>query len=77
MWVEDEAKLKELSVRHFSETFKDEKKSNIVDQLQVIKLFPTFLSENDSVVFTSMISLSKVEDALKSFKKDRILGPDG
>ena len=69
--------LKELGVRHFSETFKDDKTSNISDQLKIINLFPSFLSATNSVAFTSLISLREIESTPISFKKDSSPGPDG
>ena len=75
--MEEEIKLRDLGVRHFSRIFKDDLKTNIFDQLKVIKLFSAFLSEEETGIFSSMISLGEVEVALKSFKKDKSPGPDG
>ena len=44
VWVEEEDELKDLGIKHFSDMFKDDLKTNIVDQLKVIQLFPSFLS---------------------------------
>ena len=46
-------------------------------QLKFIRLFPSFISAEESESFTCQISSAEVEAALKSFKKDKSLGPDG
>ena len=66
--MEEEDKLKDPGIRHFSEMFKDDLKTNIVDQLKVIQLFPSFLSEEETNSFSSMITIGEVEAALESFK---------
>ena len=58
--------------------FKDDGLTNIEAQLKVIRLFPSFLQhQEDLESFTRQISMEEVEMALKSFKKDKSLGPDG
>ena len=41
--VEEDSHLKQLGVQHFSEIFKDNGSSNILDQLKVIILFTSFV----------------------------------
>ena len=66
-----------MGVKNFYDIFKDDNKTNIVDQLKVVKLFPSFLSSEEANIFVTEVSLGEVEGALKSFQKDKILGPDG
>ena len=51
--------------------------TNIVAQLKVIRLFPSFISPEEKETFTGLVTLSEVEAALKTFKKDKSSGPDG
>ena len=57
--------------------FKDDDCTNIGDHLKVIKLFPSFISKEEGHIFTSEVTIAEVESTLKSFKNDKILGPDG
>ena len=66
-----------MGEKHFSEMFKDDGKTNIGDQLKVIKLFPSFIPKVDVGVFTSQVTLTEVEGAFKGFKRDKSPGPDG
>ena len=74
--VEEEAQLILMGAQHFSDLFTDEGNTNIVDQLKVIRLFPTFVQEEERVSFRANITLTEVEDVLKGFKKNKIPGPD-
>ena len=75
--MEDEDKLKELGIRYLFDIFKDYNQTNIIDQLLVIQLFPSFISGEEADIFTSKISMGEIEGALRSFKKDKIPGSDG
>ena len=66
-----------MGAAHFSNLFSDDGSTNIEDQLKVIKIFPTYLSEEDTYSFLSDFSLSEIEGVLKGFKKDKSPGPDG
>ena len=39
--MENGDQLKVMGVSHFSEIFRDDDQTNIVDQLKVVQLFPT------------------------------------
>ena len=65
-----------MGEKHFSEMFKDDVKTNIGNQLKVIKLFPSFILKVDVVVFTSEVTLAEVEGAFKGFKRDKSSGLD-
>ena len=66
-----------MGVQHFSELFFDDGKTNIEAQLNVIRLFPSFIQEEDHDIFLSAFTVQEVEDVLKGLKKDKSLGPDG
>ena len=76
-WIESDEQLKELEVKHFTGIFKDDNQTNIVDQLKAVQLFPAYLSHEQAACFDSETTLSEIEGALKTFKKDKIPGPDG
>ena len=69
--------LKDLGVKHYSNIFKDDGNTSISDQLKIIQLFPSMLSEEEASMFTTEVTLVEVEGALKAFKRDNILGLDG
>ena len=75
--LNEESQMRSLGEKHFSEMFKDDGGTNIGDQLKVIKLFPSFISKEDAIVFTSEVTLVEVEGALKGFKRDKSPDPDG
>ena len=43
----------------------------------MIRLFLSFVSEDEHSAFTSPVTLSEIEGALNTFKKDKAPGPDG
>ena len=75
--VEGTDKLKEMGVKHFSDIFIDDGKTNIRDHLKVIQLFPSLVSRDEADVFTSEVTLDEVEGALKAFKREKRSGPYG
>ena len=67
-----------MGVRYFSKIFKDDGLTNIEAQLKVIRLFPSFLHQQEDLEsFTRQISMEEVELDLKYFKKEKSLGLDG
>ena len=66
MMVEEDGQLKRLGKKHFYEIFKDDGKTNISDQLKVIKLFHYLILMEYVNVFTSEVTLAEVEGGLKS-----------
>ena len=74
--IEQDEGWKDLGVRHFKHIFRDDKQPSIAAQLKVIRLFPSFITREERITFTSQITSVEVERALKSFKKDKSLGPD-
>ena len=75
--VNDVSQLKALGERFFSTLLKDDGSSSISDQLKVIKMYPSFLSNEEADSFFSKVTLAKVESTLKGFKKRKSSGPDG
>ena len=55
--VIDDASLKKLGRQHFNDLFKDDKATNIANQLKVISLFPTLTQDKDAVSFLEPITL--------------------
>jgi hypothetical protein len=51
--------------------------NNLQDPVTVARLFPRSVTEDDSIIMDSPCTLQEVLDALKSFTKDKIPGPDG
>ena len=66
-----------LGKNYFSSLFKDDGSTPFLDQLHVIKHFPSFLSAQESTIMVAGVSMEEVDTALKSFKKDKHLSPDG
>ena len=66
-----------MGEKHFLEMFKYDVKTNIGNQLKVIKLFPSFIPKVDVGVFTSQVTLAEVEGAFKGYKRDKSPGPNG
>ena len=75
--VEDEGALKEMGRCHFAHIFCDDKQTNLLDQLRVVMLFPNMITLEDAPGLTQPITLSEIEAALHSFKKDKSPEPDG
>ena len=63
--------------QHFVDLFKDERCTNIEDQLKVIQIFHSFIHENDRDGFLVSTTMDEVQDVIKGFKKDKSPGPDG
>ena len=75
--MSEDSTLKMLSKQHFSDLFNDDKKTNIVDQLKVIRLFLNMTVEEDIDCFLKPISIQEVEAVIKGFKKDKSPSPNG
>ena len=60
-----------------SNIFSDDHLTNLSAQLKVIRLFPSYLNEEGKKTFTGFVTLSEVEEALKTFKRDKAPGPKG
>ena len=72
--VSDDLALKWLGEQHFRVLFQDDDTTNLVDQLKVIRLFPTLIEVEDVDSFLEPITSQEVEVVLKEFKKDKALG---
>ena len=75
--IEDEYELLVLGQQHFSHIFSDDYKTCLLEQLNVVSLYPVMISTADASSLTQPVTLSEVEFALHSFKKDRSPRPDG
>ena len=59
--MENDDQLKVMGVSHFYEIFRDDDQTNIVDQLKVVHLFPSFLSSKEADIFYCEITLDEFE----------------
>ena len=75
--VQEEEALKELGRSHFSHIFCDDKQTCLLAQLKFVMLFPIMIPPDEAHGLVDPVTLSEIEGALKSFKKDRSPGPDG
>ena len=76
-WVSDDLSLKALGTSYFRKIFEEENETNNVAQLRILRLFPSFISASEAETFTKPVTILEVEKALKTFKKDKVPGPDG
>ena len=76
-WISDDQSIKALGVRYFKNIFANDHLKNLSAQLKVIRLFPSYVSGERKKTFTCSVTLLEVERALKTFKRDKALGPDG
>ena len=75
--IQDEHALKEMGKRYFAQIFSDDKQTCLLTQLQVVSLYPSMVSQVIAPNLIAPVTLSEIESALKSFKKDRSPGLDG
>ena len=75
--IEDETALKELGQSHFANIYIDDNQTCLLEQLKVVLLYPNMISHVDAPCLIQPVTLSKIESALHSFKKDRSPGPNG
>ena len=73
----DDASLKAAAVEFFAEIFKEDVTPHIMEQLEVIKLFPTYFDVETTEGVGKAIILEEVESVQNSFAKDKSRGPDG
>ena len=76
-WISDDPNIKSLGICHFKKSFEDDNLTSISAQLKIIRLFPSFFESDEKEVFSSVVTISEVEKALKYFKKDKAPGPNG
>jgi hypothetical protein len=69
--------LKSTATKHFKYFYGAIEHTNLIDQVSVARLFPRFVTEEDSTLMDSPCTLQEVWEVLKSFAKDKIPGPDG
>jgi hypothetical protein len=69
--------LKTTVVSHFKPFFEAKPSENLQTPVTVARLFPHTVSEDDSLTLDNPCTLQEILVALKSFSKDKSLGPDG
>ena len=69
--------LWEFALHYFGEIYKDNGNCYLEAQLKTIKLFPSFFYSGEKKILGEEVTLKEIEDALKLFKIEKSLGPDG
>ena len=62
---------------HFANIFKDDNQTCLMEQIRVVLLYPNMISQDDAPCLTQPVTMTKIERALHSLKKDRSSGPNG
>jgi len=68
--------LKKEASRHFKGLFKADDYTSPIDQVNIVKLFSTFVTEEDSLLIEHPCTKLEIWNTLKLFEKDKSLGPD-
>jgi hypothetical protein len=66
-----------VATKHFKYFFWAFDHTSIVDQVFIARIFSHFVTEEDTLLLDSPCTLQEIWEVLKSFAKDKILGPDG
>ena len=74
--VSNQDSIKVGVVSFFSNLYKDMKPNNIMEQLVVLKKFPSFVNEEEELTIGSPIDIMEVESSLKAFSKDKSPRPN-
>jgi hypothetical protein len=69
--------LDELGTDHFRDLFKVQEGSSIAEIVQVARLFPRFVREDEVGPLMAPVSEKELLEVLHSFQKGKILGLDG
>jgi len=77
LMVSGQHELKNATYNNFQQVFKDPGNISIVDQLAVFYTFLNFLSKEEGIAVTQLVTLKEILEVLKSFSKDKNIVPDG
>lgn len=69
--------IQESAVHYFKEAYKQPWVNNLLDQLNITKLFPRFFSSEEGLRVDAPISMSELKVAPNSLDKEKSPGPDG
>ena len=75
--VFDQASIRKESRSYFADLYKEPDTVTIEDQLEVLNLFPSYVSNEDNRSIFIPVTIKEVETTLKNFAKDKSPGPDG
>lgn len=69
--------LTSLNTSHFRNLYKAPQEATLAEIIRVGGLFPQFVDQEVAEDLYKLVSMGVLENALKWFKKDKSLGPDG
>jgi len=75
--IQGQENIEKEVVSYFSNLFKESKENVIVEQLHIVRLYPTMFYEVSRREFDEPVSLCEIKEVLKQFSNEKSLGPDG
>jgi hypothetical protein len=66
-----------MGIEHFCDLFKVHEGSSIAEIVQVARLFPHFVEEEDNQSLMAAVTEKELLEVIHYFQKGKILGPDG
>lgn len=75
--VQDPVSIKRVARYFFADIYREPNTFNINEQLEIIKLFPSYFSADEGLYVFGPVTLKEVKSTLKIFAKDKSPGPDG
>lgn len=69
--------LQAAVMEHFGRLYNNTEPTDLLQQLRIVRLYPSFVSQRDAEQIGKAVNLEEIELALKSFARDKSLGPDG
>jgi hypothetical protein len=69
--------LETVAVKHFKYFYVDTGHNSIIEQVRTVQYYPCLFTENDVQELEKPCTVKELFSVLKSFAKDKILGPDG
>ena len=66
-----------MGVIHFNHLFTAPHEATIANILNMAKIFPRFVNEEDTEILNNLVTLGEIKEVIKWFQKDKIPGPDG
>lgn len=69
--------MEEEAHRFFKKNYEDVGNHSIVNQLEVIRTYPSFFSTDEGSLVARLVTLVEVRKVLEGFEKAKSPGPDG
>jgi hypothetical protein len=69
--------IKNEAIKYFKTFFRDTGHNSIVDQINSVRLFPSFVREDELLLLEKVVSKDEIYEILRGFAKDKSPGPDG